>query len=82
MEILEKTYENIIYLSLDNITKSYDKYYVYLVDDNNTARKVEIQPGQQIDSYLIIQSGLSENDLLITDGYESLNDGDPVTFAR
>ena len=81
-EILEKTYENIIYLSLDNITKSYDKYYVYLVDDNNTARKVEIQPGQQIDSYLIIQSGLSENDLLITDGYESLNDGDPVTFAR
>lgn len=80
--ILEKSYDNIIYTSVDNVIKSYDKYYIFTIEDGNTAHKVEIQTGDQIGSEIIILSNINVGDFIITDGFESLQDGDQITYFQ
>ncbi|MBS3740734.1 MAG: efflux RND transporter periplasmic adaptor subunit [Candidatus Cloacimonetes bacterium] len=76
--ILNKTYEDVIYTSLNNIKERYDESLVYLVDEDNKATEVLVELGKKINQGVIIKSGVKSGDLLVVEGLESLNEGTSV----
>ncbi len=49
---------------------------------NNTAKKVRVQPGIEIDTRTEITSGLTGEETIITTGQQFLHDGGPVTVQQ
>jgi RND family efflux transporter MFP subunit len=76
--ILAHVYEDVIYTSLNNISEKYDDKLVYIIDENNTAHKVNIELGEEVDRDVIIRKGLNPGDRLVREGYENLQEGTKV----
>jgi len=76
--ILAHVYEDVIYTSLNNISEKYDDKLVYVIDENNTAHKTNVQLGEEVDRYVIITNGLQPGDKLVREGFENLQDGSKV----
>ncbi|MDP8315527.1 MAG: efflux RND transporter periplasmic adaptor subunit [Candidatus Celaenobacter antarcticus] len=76
--ILVHMYEDVIYTSLNNISEKYDDRLVYIIDENNTVHKVNIELGEKIDRNVIIKRGLQPGDKLVREGYENLQEGTKV----
>jgi membrane fusion protein (multidrug efflux system) len=55
-----------------------DKVYVYVVDKNNVIKSRNIKIKQRLNNVFVIESGLSENDVFILEGIQSLKDDDKV----
>ena len=76
--ILAHVYEDVIYTSLNNISEKYDDKLVYIIDENETAHKVNVQLGKEINRNVIIEEGLKQGDKLVREGYENLQEGTKV----
>lgn len=76
--ILAHVYQDVIYTSLNNISEKYDDKIVYIIDENDTAHKVNIELGEEIDRNVIIKKGLNHGDKLVREGYENLQEGTKV----
>ncbi len=76
--ILAHVYEDVIYTSLNNISEKYDDKLVYIIDENNTAHKINIELGEEVDRDVIIKKGLNPGDRLVREGYENLQEGTKV----
>ena len=55
--------------------------YVFIVGNNNTAEQRMISIGLQNEDNVEIVDGLSKNDRLITDGYETLRNRSKITIV-
>jgi membrane fusion protein, multidrug efflux system len=65
------------------IQKLEGENYVYLaVKENNKyiAKKVKVETGQTYDGYTEILDGLKKGDMLVTTGYQNLEDGQTLKF--
>ncbi len=76
--ILSKTYENVIYTSLNNIIEEYDQYYVFVINDENKAEKIKVQLGTKVEGNMIITEGINVNQKLVIEGLENLEEGTEV----
>ena len=76
--ILAQVYEDVIYTSLNNISEKYDDKLLYIIDENDTAHKVNVQLGKEIDRNVIIKEGLHPGDKLVREGFENLQEGTKV----
>lgn len=58
--------------------------YVYVVEGSNgktgTAKKVVVSPGKSSDNVTEITSGLSANDIIVTEGVNTISDGMKLNF--
>lgn len=80
--ILARTFDNVIYTSLNYILREYDTSYVYVVDEEQIARRKSVELGRQIGEYVILSSGIDTGEFLVIDGYANLEDGTPVDVRR
>ena len=55
-----------------------DKKYVYLVDDNNVARKRELIVRAEVDDEFVVEAGIKVGDRIVSDGVGKVHDGDKV----
>ncbi|MBA3704691.1 MAG: efflux RND transporter periplasmic adaptor subunit [Bacteroidetes bacterium] len=55
--------------------------YVYVAEDN-IAKKRIITLGKEYNGKAEIKSGLKENDLLVTNGYDIINEGDVIAYNK
>ncbi len=55
-----------------------DKVYVYVVDKNNIIKSRNVKIKQRLNNLFVIESGLSEQDVFIVEGIQSLKDDDKV----
>lgn len=55
-----------------------DKVYVYVVDKNNIIKLRNIKIKQRLNNLFVIESGLSEEDVFIVEGIQSLKEEDKV----
>ena len=55
-----------------------DKRFVYLVDDNNVARKREITVRAEVDDKFVVEAGIKVGDRIVSDGVGKVHDGDKV----
>lgn len=81
-KILSKTYENVVYTSVNNLIKVYDEFLAYVVTSENRAKRVRVEVGEQIERSVIIEDGLKPGDLLVIEGANSLSDNSPVEIKK
>jgi len=58
--------------------EDHDKRYVYLVEDNNVARKREITVRAEVDDEFVVEAGIKVGDRIVSDGVGKVHDGDKV----
>jgi multidrug efflux system membrane fusion protein len=76
--ILAKTFQNVIFTSVDNLREKYDTNFVYIINDDNRAETRVVELGEQVRNYVIIKSGLNVGDRLVTDGIDTLSENSLV----
>lgn len=70
-----------ITVPIEAVISSGSEPYVFKVE-NGTAVKTEVETGELYDNRLLIVSGLSEGDVIVTSGASQLLNGDAVTAAE
>lgn len=55
------------------VQQTLGKYFVAVLDENGEMQNKEVQPGQQVGKFWIINSGLKDGDTIIVDGYQKAN---------
>ena len=68
-------HENEIVIPYDAVSTIDGKSYVYVVDDDERASRREVVTGTVVDGSVLVLNGLSEGEVLITSGVQSLDDG-------
>ncbi len=72
----------VISMPLNYVQKDLKGNKFVLVAENNKASKKAVVLGKEYNGTVEIKEGLTENDLLITSGYDGLNDGDAIQLAK
>jgi len=81
VKIKDYSNEKAVIIPISLISSDMKSNYVYVAVDENgkkVARKRTIAQGQSYNGTVEITEGLKEGDLLITQGYQDLEDGDPI----
>ena len=77
--ITNKTYKNVIFISLDNIVNEFDKNFVFITNKEKTkVQKKEVILGKRIGEIVIVNSGINEGDNLVVSGIENLDEGSEI----
>lgn len=71
----------VIAIPVKFIQRGTDENYVFVVNNNKAMRKI-IKTGKEYAGMAEVTSGLSAGDMLITAGYDLVNDGDAVTVKK
>lgn len=77
-DVFAKTFENVIYTSIENLREKYDRKFVYVIDEDNKASQRFVELGEKISNNVIITSGLKKGDKLVIDGIDTLSNGSLV----
>lgn len=81
VKILDYEKQNAVAIPVNTLQTDEKGKYVMIMElenGNKVARKRQVETGQLAGDLLEIKSGLAEGDQLITEGYQSLYDGQPV----
>lgn len=70
--------EGVISLPIDAVVNKNDESYVFVLQDDNTVKKVIVQTGMTNDENIEIVSGLTEGDQVVVKGQDYLVDGSAV----
>jgi RND family efflux transporter MFP subunit len=81
-KILAKTYNNVLYTSYNNLIQEYDNFYLFTIDSNNIAHRTKIKIGRKINEAVIIESGINPDDIIVTEGFENLEEGTKVIIRK
>lgn len=82
VKILDYEQNNAIAIPINTLQSDENGKFVMVMESENgnkLARKKQVEIGELSGSLLEIKSGLEEGDILITEGYQGLYDGQPVT---
>lgn len=55
------------------VQQTLGKYFVGVVNENGEMQNKEVQPGQKVGNFWIVNSGLQEGDTIIVDGFQKAN---------
>lgn len=77
-----KSEKPVISIPLNYIQKDLKGQAFVLVAENNKATKRNISMGKEYNGKVEVTGGLTANDLLITEGYDGLNEGDLVKIKN
>jgi len=73
--------ENVLIIPSSAVQRNNDGFFVYLVRDGKT-RSQAITTSYATDTETVVASGLSEGDVVVTDGVDRLRDGMSVSYDR
>lgn len=71
---------DVLVIPTQAITEGQSGSYVFVVDNQATARRRTITPGRTADSVTVVDRGLSEGERVVTDGQLRLGDGSKVVI--
>jgi RND family efflux transporter MFP subunit len=83
-KILDYSATDVITIPLNTLQTDQNGKFVLVAVNNNGkmyAQKKKVEIGELYGDHIEIKSGLSEGDMLITDGYENLYDGQLITLS-
>lgn len=79
--ISESSVENAVVIQQDLLVDYGDEVYVFVLE-GDIARKRVITLGGRNNNMVLVESGLNAGDMLITDGFQSVKDGDKVQVVQ
>lgn len=80
-KIKTNTYKDMLYTSITNVVKEFDRNYVYVVSKNQektVANQRDVQLGRSISEFVEIVSGVEAGEQIVVSGGENLEDGSVV----
>ncbi len=77
-----KSDKPVIVIPVIYLQKDFKGNYFVLLSENSKAVKRTVSPGKEYAGNVEILSGLNEGDRLITDGFDVLNEGDPIKLKN
>ncbi len=72
-----KTLEQALIIPTSAVQRNTEGFFVYRVEEGRTHSRA-ISPGYASDSETVVEAGLAEGDIVVTDGVDRLRDGMPV----
>jgi membrane fusion protein, multidrug efflux system len=85
MKILDKRVMNAIKVSVNLVQPDEKGRYIYVVENNGgklVARKRQVEIGETYGGEVLIKNGLKEGDVIITEGYQSVYDGQAIKTGK
>lgn len=73
--LLKNSMNNALIIPQKAVMEIQDRSFVFLVDKNNTVKMKSFNPKERIDEYVVVQSGLSENDAIVYEGIQNIREG-------
>ena len=77
-----KSSKPVMSIPLNYVQKDVKGSYFILVAENNKATKRYVTLGKDYNGVAEVLSGLKETDLVITSGYDGLNEGDAIKLKK
>ncbi|MPM48933.1 Multidrug resistance protein MdtA [bioreactor metagenome] len=74
--------DSIIAIPRSALLYSGNQAYLYIVDETNTAHRVPVEVGLQVEDMIEIKEGLNVGDLLVTEGQSLLTEGTLVRVLQ
>jgi membrane fusion protein (multidrug efflux system) len=81
LQVVSATSRHVLQLPQKAILYSQDGAYVYVVGKDNIPEARPVVLGERSDAHVVITSGLTPQDLVITDGIQKIQPGSPVKPA-
>ncbi|MBN1879462.1 efflux RND transporter periplasmic adaptor subunit [bacterium] len=75
-----RNHDNVIVVPQDVVVEQSGTRFVFVVDSDNTARKIPVSLGPSEKQSVVITSGLTAGNRLIVDGQRDLVDGQPINI--
>ncbi len=82
IKIANYTNNNVIVVPINSVQRSEKGDYVFVNDNNNTAKKKVVKLGSISGDKIEILNGLSNGDQLITAGATEVEDGDKIKISQ
>jgi RND family efflux transporter MFP subunit len=82
VSLVTNTRLNVPVIPRVSVINTYGSWIVFIVDDNNIARRREISLGLENENYVEILDGLETGDKVVSAGQNFLTDGDPVRIVE
>ena len=85
MKILDHQVKNAVSIPVNVVQTDEKGKYVYVLErtgDKTVARKKTVLVGEAYEGLIEIKTGLSDGDVIITEGYQSVYDGQSVTTGK
>ncbi|HMG81854.1 MAG TPA: efflux RND transporter periplasmic adaptor subunit [Ferruginibacter sp.] len=77
--VVANALDNVLIVPQKSITEIQDKSFVYVLEKGNIVRMKSFVPGAKINESVIVQSGLSPNDVIVYEGTQNIEDGSSIT---
>lgn len=78
---LSNTSQNIITLPVTSVQKRFDgSLFVWVVGDDNKVSRAQVTTGALTGNRIVITSGISDGNIIVTEGYQKLGEGSKVVY--
>lgn len=81
-KIRSGAYQSLLFTSVNNIAKQYDRTYIFVINSKKEAEKRQVRLGREINGNVIILDGVKAGDLIVTSGVENLENGTKVQIKK
>ncbi|WP_428796103.1 efflux RND transporter periplasmic adaptor subunit [Vibrio kasasachensis] len=80
IELREKAKTDVLLVPRRAVQTDLEGHFVMLVSEGNVAERRNVEIGRQLDEGIIVRSGISSDDVVITQGLQRVRNGVPVRF--
>src|SRR5690606_11929880 len=77
--VLTSSLTDALILPQKSVMEIQDKNFVFIVDQDNKATMRSFMPKTKINEFIVVQSGLSEEDVIVFEGIQNIRDGSYIT---
>lgn len=81
VSFVESKNDNAFVVARNTVLENETEQYVYVLNDDNTVRKVVVETGIDNGEYIELTSGVSEGDKVVVAGQDYLSDGEAVNVV-
>jgi multidrug efflux pump subunit AcrA (membrane-fusion protein) len=82
ISLVTRTRANVPIIPRTSVINTYGSWIVFIVDENNIARRRTVELGIENEKFFEVLNGISLGDRIVTAGQNFLTDGDPVRIVE
>ncbi len=76
--VVNNALDNVLIVPQKSIIEIQDKSFVYVLGKDNIVTMKSFIPGIKINESVVVQSGLSQNDVIVYEGSQNIQDGSAI----
>jgi multidrug efflux pump subunit AcrA (membrane-fusion protein) len=82
ISLVTRTRANVLVIPRTSVINTYGSWIVFIIDENNTARRRTLELGIENERFFEVLDGISLGERVVTAGQNFLTDGDPVRIVE